>query len=234
MNSKNNICEISNIHYEIINNILTDDNSKALCLEQVKKEEPHQSNNTELLRFSRHISLDIYFNNNEDKSDNVDNILKELSSISSANTYQEDDTILILQLSGIVDKMLSNLSQADKSIYLYRYFYAYSLEDIASLCKTTASNAEKVISQCNNKLKDLIEETKLITDNKSLLLSFTDIDNSHLLSLTASSTSKKEIVKPDSPTRKSRKISIPVLLNIILSITLVLSIGIIVIQYTNF
>ena len=242
MNSNSSVCDIHNIHYEIINNILTSDNLKTLCIDQIKHEEPNQTNKTALIRFSRHISLENYFDNitsetrnNEDTpTDNISNLLNELSSISSVDVSESDDTILILQLSSIVDKLLSELSPSDKQIYLYRYFFAYSVADVAGLSNTVASNVEKVISQCNNKLKELIHSNSLNADNKSLLLSFTDIDDSHLLSLTPVTTSKKTSDTPENTSVKKKKIPSSKLLNIILSSALVLAIIIIVIQYTNF
>ena len=284
------------IHYDIINNILSCDvaitnsstsyneattnsnnNSTSttlidICLDKVKAYEAALSSNaneTELIRFSRHISLEAYFenihsnnksesinpdanndntidinnvkqtidNNTEASNDNTSAILAELSSIASNNT-ESDDTVLILQLSSTVDNLLKELSASDRKIYLYRYFFACSIEAIANITGTQTHSIERTLASCNNKLKALIKESNLICDNKSLLLSLTDIDDSYLLSLINAS-SKKENGKNTIDNENSislketRKLSLPKCLNYIFAAIIIALAILNIAQYTG-
>lgn len=236
----------------IINNILNDDILSASCIDQVNDYMANQGNSmnkTELIRFSRHISLETYFQNNnssnaENKSNietnsksNIENILEELAAITSIETTQgvdisqKVDTVLSLQLSSLLDSFLKELSSAEQKIYLYRYFFAYAEENIAKLCNTQAGNVRKTISACNNQLRDLINNNKLNCNAKTLLLSFTDIDDSYLLTI-SEKVSKKANNHEDSSKRKLVS-SWPIFLNILFAITILVLVVLNIAQFTK-
>lgn len=235
MNSHNNVFKI---HFDIVNNIITDEYQKTICIDAIKYYEPNQPNtedNTELIRFARHIVLDNYFSNvnsASNTSNNIDNILKELS-FSSEDSSNDDDTILLLQLSSTLDSFLSKLSLTDKNIYLYRYFFAYSIEDIANLVNTQPNNVQKTLSQCNSKLSNSLKENSLIANCKSLILSFADIDDNHLLSLIHKDTCDKKSISSDDLVCKKRKFTLKLCLNIIIGIVLAFLIGLNIYQYIS-
>ena len=234
----------------IIYNILNNDTLRKSCLDKVNSYEASQSNipnKTELIRFSRHISLEAFFqniNNSNIEPDNdshnaannsiqnMDCILDELSTIACNDTEQDDDTVLLLQLSNTLDIFLNQLSASDKKIYLYRYFFAYPIENIASICKTQAHNIQKTLTTCNHKLKDLIKKNNLDCNSKALLLSFTDIDDSCLLAVT-SDDSKTVGSNDEKPKKSKRFFSWPVFLNILFSITIVVLAVLNIAQFTQ-
>ena len=234
----------------IIYNILNNDTLRKSCLDKVNSYEASQSNSpnkTELIRFSRHISLEAFFqniNNSNIEPDNdshnaannsiqnMDCILDELSTIACNDTEQDDDTVLLLQLSNTLDIFLNQLSASDKKIYLYRYFFAYPIENIASICKTQAHNIQKTLTTCNHKLKDLIKKNNLDCNSKALLLSFTDIDDSCLLAVT-SDDSKTVGSNDEKPKKSKRLFSWPVFLNILFSITIVVLAVLNIAQFTQ-
>ena len=211
MSVNNTTCGYS----DIINNILNSDVHRAACIAKAKSYEATQgdnSNRTELIRFSRHISLETYFKNitnentkNEDNS-NMKTIFEELSTITNNDNIQIEDSVLVLQLSSIIDTLLNELSTSEQKIYLYRYFFMYSIEDIANICGTQDNNVQKSLSTCNSKLKELIQNNNLICDNKSLLLSISDIDDSYLLKIidnkSASNNNAKKNKEQDSSSIK--------------------------------
>ena len=218
------------MHYDIIRNVLTDENSIVKCTNIVKDYEENQTDKPskiELSRFSRHITLSEFFKSRSSATDaktNMDGILEELSfnyssdnskaNISNDNLSDEIDTVLVLQLSDLLDQLLNNISDADKKIYLYRYFFGYSKENVAALCHTSEQNVQKTLSTCNSKLKDLTAKDNLIADCKSVLLSFTDISDFHLGALVDSSSLKNTNKQISSEGEKRKKISLPICLNI--------------------
>ncbi len=234
----------------IIYNILNNDTLRKSCLDKVNSYEASQSNipnKTELIRFSRHISLEAFFqniNNSNIEPDNdshnaannsiqnMDCILDELSTIACNDTEQDDDSVLLLQLSNTLDIFLNQLSASDKKIYLYRYFFAYPIENIASICKTQAHNIQKTLTTCNHKLKDLIKKNNLDCNSKALLLSFTDIDDSCLLAVT-SDDSKTVGSNDEKPKKSKRLFSWPVFLNVLFSITIVVLAVLNIAQFTQ-
>ena len=210
MISNNTTCGYS----DIINNILNSDVHRAACIDKAKSYEATQgdtSNKTELIRFSRHISLETYFQNklneNQENEDNqnMKSIFEELSTITNNGNMQNDDSILVLQLSSIIDNLLKDLSFSEQKIYLYRYFFLYSIEDIANLCGTQTNSVQKALTSSDNKLKELIQNNNLLCDNKSLLLSMSDIDDSYLLKLTDKTSANKNSLNKNNEQDSSSK-----------------------------
>ena len=221
MNSNINVLEK---HLHIVNNFITDEDQKNKCIDAIKNYESNQSNTenpTAIIRFSRFITLE--------NSINADSILEELSLFPNDNS-DAADTIVLLQLSSTIDSFLTELTPANKCIYLYRYFYGYSIDDIAGLCNTSASNVQKMLSQCNNKLKNLLITNNLTVDSHSLLLSLTDIDDSHLLSTINSATANNLTTKPTGTKLNKKKSR----LNIAIGIAIVSLIGLNIFQHASY
>ena len=232
------------IHFDIINNVITNENIKTKCIDAIKNYNANQTNTdskVELVRFARHISIENYFlesnsNNIEDQKNNtvsnIEKILEELS-FSSKNYSKENETVLLLQLSSILDNFLNELSPTDKKIYLYRYFFAYCVEDIASHCNTQSHNIQKTLSQCNNKLNHLLSKNNLIADCKSLLLSFTDIDDTHLLSLINTVAYNTKSTSTVGTENTKSKFTLKFCLNIVIGVTLTFLIILNIYQYIS-
>lgn len=238
MKANNNIIETP---FDIVNNVITNENIQAKCIDAInsyKDDSTNAKNQTGLLRFARHITLENYFsktnidNSEANISNNIEAVIAELS-FSADTSSKENDTVLLLQLSNTLDNFLSELSPIDKNIYLYRYFFAYCPEDIACLCNTQINSVQKILSQCNNKLNHLLNKNKLIADGKSLLLSFTDIDDSHLLSLIIEmSPNAENTTTIDSKNVKS-KFTLKFCLNIVMGTLLTFLIILNIYQYIN-
>ena len=126
---------------KIIENIICDSELIAECentLENVKNNDTQ----AELIYVARHLALDkIDFTTKENASDNFKELLDELDSIAINDTCES--TIISLQLSSILDQFLQKLSKNEQKIYIYRYFYAHSIETIASLWSCFDSNVKK-------------------------------------------------------------------------------------------
>ena len=184
---------------KIIKNILNDSEQIAQCEYTLSNIETSLKSNAdtdeilakELIQTARYLSLDkINFETKANASESFMKIIQEIDSvIESISMYltknsdtkdNNDDTVVSLQLSSIIDSILQNLSKYERKIYLYRYFMCYSLDDIASLCGSSAENISKVIFSANCLLKKELQNTNIQCNAKTLLQSFADIDANYL------------------------------------------------------
>lgn len=204
---------------KIIENIICDSELIAECentLENVKNNDTQ----AELIYVARHLALDkIDFTTKENASDNFKELLDELDSIAINDTCES--TIISLQLSSILDQFLQKLSKNEQKIYIYRYFYAHSIETIASLCSCSASNVTKSLLSTNSTLKTELQKEKIQCDANTFLRSFADIDILILNSTIDGNSEKKDndstsSTKPFIPWKKLLNISFAVLFVILI------------------
>ena len=107
-------------------------------------------------------------------------ILSELSYFSDDSNEANDNTVVLLQLSSILDNFFKQLSSSDLKLYIYRYFFAYPIDTVATICNTQVATVEKTISSCNNMLKNILISENINCNNRQLLLSFIDIHDDYL------------------------------------------------------
>lgn len=202
---------------EIIQNILSDSNLIAQCedtLENIKNNDTQ----AELIYVARHLSLDkIDFVTRANASDNFKEILDELNTITINDTCV--DTVISLQLSNILDHVLQKLSKADQKIYIYRYFYAHSIDAVASLCNCSTSNVTKSLSSTNSTLKEELKKENIQCNANTFLRSFADID---ILYLNATIDTDSKISDEDNTPSKKPFIPWKKLLNISFAVLFVI------------
>ena len=204
---------------KIIQNIISNSELIAEC-ENTLKNIKNNDTQTELIYAARHLALDkIDFTTKENASDNFKELLDELDSIAINDTCE--NTIISLQLSSILDQFLQKLSKNEQKIYIYRYFYAHSIETIASLCSCSASNVTKSLSSTNSTLKTELQKKKIQCDANTFLRSFADIDILILNSTIDGNSEKKDngstsSTKPFIPWQKLLNISFAVLLLVLI------------------
>ncbi len=79
-------------------------------------------------------------------------IMEELETTVSTCNSNESENIIQLQLSDIVDKFIRTLKQHEQIIYIRRYFYTDTVENIAASCDLSADKIRTVINKCNENL----------------------------------------------------------------------------------
>lgn len=194
----------------IIQNILNDSKLIAQCQKTVSQIEASGTPATELFQVSRFLSLErVDFETSEGASDTLKEVLIELNSlIESHNTSigrnahdDSSNTITSLQLSSILDSILQKVTKNEQRIYLYRYFFIYSIADVASLCHCHTNNITKTLTSINTMLKYELKKANLNCDTVTLLNSFTDIDTHYLTSIISNviDTDNEESVKKNKP-----------------------------------
>ena len=202
---------------KIIENILGDSELIAQCKNTLANIEAKGESATELIHVARYLSLDkINYKTRANASDNFKEILSELDSLTNtgnsddtnANDNANDDTVVSLQLSSILDSVLQKLSNNDKKIYIYRYFYVHPTDTISSLCGRSASSVTKALSTANSIFKDELHNANIQCSVKTLLKSFADIDMNYLnTTITGNSTDNTDIHKSSIPSSKKNPTS---------------------------
>lgn len=179
-------------YIKIIENILSDPELIAQCKKTVAQIEASGAPTTELFHASRFLSLErVDFETDEGASDTLKEVFIELNSLMEShntsigkNAYDDSgSTVTSLQLSSILDSILQKVSRNEQRIYLYRYFFIYSITDIASLCHCHTSNITKTLTSINTMLKYELKKANLNCNTKTLLNSFADIDTRYLTNI---------------------------------------------------
>lgn len=83
--------------------------------------------------------------------------LEELS-LELPSDYNLENEFERRQCEAILHTCLENMKEPDKSVFLYRYFYGYRIQNIATLLKLTTKQVENILYRGKEKLrKDLME-----------------------------------------------------------------------------
>lgn len=193
--------EENNMEYsKIIENLLSDSEQIAQCESELVNIKAKEVSTNELIQAARYLSLNkINFETRANASDSFKEIFRELDSIidsismfsttnndanennnTGKSNNRNDDTVISLQLSSIIDSVLQGLSKNEQKIYIYRYFICYPLDTIATLCGSSIGNVTKVISSTNTLLRKELQNTNIQFNAKTLLQSFADIDVNYL------------------------------------------------------
>ena len=192
---------------KIINNILIDPDQTSKCLNKLEELKLDNTPNTELLHVARYLALEnIDLNNPINTSSTINEIINELSYITT-NNDNTNDTIIALKLSSIYDSVLSKLSKSEKKVYIYRYFFAESLNNISSICDCSTSSITKTLSSINSTIKSELANENINCSLITLLKSFSDIDNNHLMVITGNPLNDNDDTKKDANTQTNNLIS---------------------------
>ena len=83
--------------------------------------------------------------------------LEELS-LELPSNYNIENEFERRQCEAILHTCLENMKEPDKSVFLYRYFYGYKIQDIATILNLNSKQVENILYRGKEKLrKDLIE-----------------------------------------------------------------------------
>ena len=215
---------------EIIQNILTKQETITQCHYTLEKLEANNAPTSELLHVSRFLALEkVDLINYANATETVKEIVNELNTI--AILSDNEDTTISLQVSGIIDSVLQKLSKQELKIYIYRYFFFSSIDGIGKLCNCSTNHVTKTLAYINATLKAEIIKANVTCCTKTLLKSFADIDEENL-SIALSNINKEYESSDDNTgkktaskkTSKSRNIPWNKLTNFAFVIILIISI----------
>ncbi len=110
-------------------------------------------------KITRNLSFDRYRKKTAEKRGGTETtiILEELSDITSG----KDDTFSELQrkeLSKAINKFLDTLKKEHRNIFILRYWYAYSVFEIAWKCGKTESNVSAILSRVRKSMREYLTE----------------------------------------------------------------------------
>ncbi len=109
-------------------------------------------------KITRNLSLKKYRQNNAEKrgAGVVELSLDELSECVLQNTTVEEE-ISVRELTRIIDSFLRTLSDNERRVFLRRYWYFDSIEDISTQFGFSQSKVKMMLSRTREKLKKLLE-----------------------------------------------------------------------------
>ncbi len=108
-------------------------------------------------RITRNLALDRYRKDNSQKytGSRTALCLEELSEcIGQEDTSIEDDLVL----RDLLEHFLTSIPTRDKDIFLYRYWYFLSVEEIAERCRISAGAVKMNLMRTRKKLKELLDK----------------------------------------------------------------------------
>lgn len=171
-------------------------------------------------RIARHSALDVY----DTEGNALDTpqyremslIMNELTECMSG--LSEDENVVSLQLSNVIDTYVRTLPNQDCSIFLKRYFYLDSITDIADYFGISKEKVQKILKRCLHELNKFFNKEGYIFKVETLFTSFTDISNDLLIISDNTIRHNKQV---QSKNKRFKLIAIAV------SIVLIVTIGII-------
>ena len=107
---------------------------------------------------------------------NMSSILKELDDAATCNS-DESENVIQLQLSDMVDKFIRKLKPHEQIIYIRRYFYADTIENIAASCDLSADKLVNILRVCNDELNSILSKDQYLISTSTLFQCFTDIQD---------------------------------------------------------
>jgi len=163
--------------YRIANNICSCD-SNSFTLDSISD---RQDVCTELLaRLLRNKCIEEYVTahsslNNQTDNTNMYSILNELQKASTDSQDKFPENVIQLQLSDIINKFILSLKPDEQAVFIRRYFFADSINDIATDTKYTVDKVTSILNSCNKNLQNNLESCNYIVKPETLFKSFTDI-----------------------------------------------------------
>lgn len=112
-----------------------------------------------LVKITRNIALDMYRAKNAKKRGNgeVAMIIDELAECVAGSGNVESDFIA-KEMAEAINSFLAGLKKRESDIFLRRYFYADSVEDIADKYDVSKANVLMILSRVRKKLKVFLEK----------------------------------------------------------------------------
>lgn len=120
---------------------------------------PNRPNNLSAYigKITRNTSIDYVEKNNAQKRNNgqLNIILSELEECISVNTLEDEfDEKLLVQY---INTFLESLSIQNRELFIKRYWYAYSIEEITEQFKMSKSKVKSILFRLRKKLKKHLE-----------------------------------------------------------------------------
>ncbi len=113
-------------------------------------------------RIARNLAVKKYHSNSAQKrNSHYDLALDELSECVSNGNCVEDE-YSARELAGLIDSFLDTLSYEDRFVFMRRYWYADSLEDIAKMSAMSYGSVSVRLHRVRNKLKKLLTKEGLL------------------------------------------------------------------------
>ncbi|SHI52995.1 RNA polymerase sigma-70 factor, ECF subfamily [Butyrivibrio fibrisolvens DSM 3071] len=111
-----------------------------------------------LSRIVRNLSLDRYDMMHADKRGNaqVGVLLDELAEVIADDKAGDSDSAR--ELSEILNRFLSEQKELTRKMFIRRYYFGYSVAEIAEKYDLTESNVKMTLLRVRNKLKDYLEK----------------------------------------------------------------------------
>ena len=111
-----------------------------------------------LSRIVRNLSLDRYDMMHADKRGNaqVGVLLDELAEVIADDKARDSDSAR--ELSEILNAFLSEQKELTRKMFIRRYYFGYSVAEIAKKYDLTESNVKMTLLRVRNKLKDYLEK----------------------------------------------------------------------------
>lgn len=117
---------------------------------------------TFVCRIARNLAVKKYHSNSAEKRNSrYDLALDELSECIPAGNSIEDE-YSAKELADIIDRFLDTLSYEDRFVFMRRYWYADSLEDISKMSDMSYGNISVRLHRIRNKLKKLLTKEGLL------------------------------------------------------------------------
>lgn len=112
-------------------------------------------------RIARNLAINQYERKSAKKRNyTLEIVLDELNECILANNNVEE-VVDYNELVNRLNSFMSELSQDKRKIFLERYWYLYSIKEIASKNKISESNAKTILLRIRNTLKDYLKEGDL-------------------------------------------------------------------------
>lgn len=177
------------LSYRLISNIFIDNELINSCINEAKTHVSSQKNvqNSSLLeaRVARLIAFNkfnIAVNDGNINlcNDNIISVMKELENVANSNNPKDDENIIPLQLTAILEDFISSLTEQEISVYIQRYFLISSVAAISKKLNITSGNVNEILDKCNDKLVDILQNKKYHVKKETLFNALTDIGDNYI------------------------------------------------------
>lgn len=149
------------ISYNIVNNILDSEECESDTYLSAWKAIPPKNPKTYLFPFfakiTRNISINLYNKNNAQKrTAHIVQLTKEMQQCipSPNNEPCKNDK----ELSKLINIFLDSLKQEQRQVFVARYWFAYSVKDIAQKFGISESKTKVMLMRTRNKMKEFLQK----------------------------------------------------------------------------
>ena len=110
-------------------------------------------------KITRNISLSKYRDERAEKrgGDETDLIIDELADLIPSDYSLENDFISA-QIVNEINRFLRMLPETENTIFVGRYYFAYSIKEIASTCGKSESHIRTLLSRTRKRIRKFLEE----------------------------------------------------------------------------